>query len=253
MRWLALFLAVASHAAECGSLAEMRADWERLLADELDPSAVADYPFGDCFLAAAERYRLPVQLLLGLAWGESAFDPEARSPKNAIGVMQIRWPGTARDLGFDSIGELHDACRNIRAGARYLRWLLDRVDGDAVLALASYNHGPGAIDGSEGNVGAHARGYVCYIRDKTLAVLDGDRPGATATWLRLGRFTDYGMARRTRDSYRRRVRLRDGVDLTLDIQHVPGEGYELRVACESRERRDEERGRYERITGFDPH
>jgi hypothetical protein len=236
----------------CGDLVTMRADWRRLLESAGHAPAPRGYPFQDCFASAAERSELPIHLLIGVAWGESAFDPHARSPKNAVGVMQIRWPGTARDLGFESIASLEDPCRNIEAGARYLRWLLDGVDGDPVLALASYNHGPGAIAGQDRNLNDHARGYVCYIYDKTLRVLAGARPGTKRLILRLGRFTDYGMAKSNLASYGRRVRLRDGIDLPLEIQHVPGSGYELWVRCSDEAQWSREHARYEQITGFVP-
>jgi hypothetical protein len=245
-------LAALPAVAECADLDELRERWRGVMSARIDADRTRGFPFEGCFAEAAERHDLPLHLLLGLAWGESAFDATARSSKNAIGVMQIRWPGTARDLGFDSPRSLEDPCRNIDAGARYLRWLLDRVDGDPVLALASYNHGPGAIDGRDGNVNRHARGYVCYIYDKTLRVLSGARPGTRVLFARLGSFTDYGMARRTLGSYERRVRLRDGVELRLEVQQSGAGGYELRVPCENDTELRRERERYERITGFVP-
>jgi hypothetical protein len=250
---LVVLLSAGSTIADCPDVRQLHQDWRRVLDVPVQADDLAGYPFRDCFRAAAERHGLPVHLLLGVAWGESAFDPTARSSKNAVGVMQIRWPGTARDLGFDSIRALMDPCRNIDAGARYLRWLFDRVGGDPVLALASYNHGPGAIDGRYRNVTRHARDYVCYIYDKTVRVLSGVRPGAANVLLRLGRFTDYGMARTTLESYRRRARLRDRVDLNLEIQRSGSGGYELRLPCRNAEELRKERARYERITGFVPH
>ncbi len=210
------------------------------------------FPFLDCFRTAAEEWEIPLPLLVGLAWGESAFDPTARSSKNAIGIMQIRWPLTARELGFNSIRELEDPCRNIHAGARYLRELLDRVGGDTVLALASYNHGPTAIDGHDRNLNKHARWYVRYIHDKTAAVLAGRRWVAGQLTARLGRFTDYGMARVAGDRYGRLARLREDAELELSIQLDSDGMYRLRVQCESTGCVVEERARYERITGFMP-
>jgi len=58
------------------------------------------FPFQECFEQAAVSQQLPLTLLLAVARGESDFDPKTISKANARGVMQIRWPETARDLGF---------------------------------------------------------------------------------------------------------------------------------------------------------
>jgi hypothetical protein len=73
---------------------------------------------------------------------ESGFNPYARSPKGALGLMQLM-PATSRRFGVKNPLNPVD---NVRAGVAYLRQLLDRYQNDESLALAAYNAGPGAVD-----------------------------------------------------------------------------------------------------------
>jgi len=73
---------------------------------------------------------------------ESNFNPKARSPKNAQGLMQLI-PETAQRF---NVRDSYDPVQNIRGGMAYLRWLLAYFEGDVVLATAGYNAGEGAVD-----------------------------------------------------------------------------------------------------------
>jgi hypothetical protein len=93
--------------------------------------------------AAAATHGLPAEFLLSIAKVESAFQPNAISPKGAIGVMQLM-PETARELNVDPM----DPRQNIEGGARLLRDLLlkyEKYPDQVYRALSAYNAGPGAV------------------------------------------------------------------------------------------------------------
>lgn len=94
--------------------------------------------------AAAQAFALPEAFVRSVMRAESGFQPLALSPKGAIGLMQLM-PDTARDLGVNP----HDPEQNALGGAKYLRDLLARYEGNpdqVLLALAAYNAGPAAVE-----------------------------------------------------------------------------------------------------------
>lgn len=97
--------------------------------------------YKDEIAAAAADFGLDSALLHAVIHAESAFNPMAMSNKGAQGLMQLM-PDTANDMG---VADAFDATQNIRGGARYLAMLLKNFHGDAQLATAAYNAGPGAV------------------------------------------------------------------------------------------------------------
>jgi soluble lytic murein transglycosylase-like protein len=80
-------------------------------------------------------------LLYAIMHQESTFKARAMSNKGARGLMQLM-PGTAVRFGVTSIW---DPQQNIEGGTRYMRFLLDKFEGNVQLALAGYNAGEGAV------------------------------------------------------------------------------------------------------------
>jgi soluble lytic murein transglycosylase-like protein len=99
-------------------------------------------PFEDLIVENARQQGVRPDLVRAVMQVESAFNPRARSPKGALGLMQLM-PATARQYG---VVNAFDPSENVRAGVSYLRALLDRYGNDETLALAAYNAGPGAVD-----------------------------------------------------------------------------------------------------------
>jgi len=96
---------------------------------------------------------------------ESAFNPNAISPKGAMGLMQLM-PATMRQYG---VRNAFNPAENVRAGVAYLRDLLDRYSNNEELALAAYNAGPGAVDKHGQAVPPYreTRNYVAKINKMT--------------------------------------------------------------------------------------
>jgi soluble lytic murein transglycosylase-like protein len=94
----------------------------------------------------APQYAIDPHLVMALISVESAFNPEAVSPKNAQGLMQLI-PETAERFG---VKRAFNPAENIRGGLAYLRWLMAFFQGEVKLVLAAYNAGEGAVERYKG-------------------------------------------------------------------------------------------------------
>ena len=124
---------------------------------------VPEVPYGELFFAAGKKHRVNPTLLAAMARAESAYDAGALSVKGARGLMQLM-PATAERFGVNA-DELYRPERNVEAGTRYVRFLLDLFDNDLELVLAAYNAGEGAVR-KHGGVPPYreTRGYIKRIR-----------------------------------------------------------------------------------------
>jgi soluble lytic murein transglycosylase-like protein len=98
-------------------------------------------PFGGIIHAKAQKYDVDPALLAAVVETESSFRTNARSQVGARGLMQLM-PRTGRWLGARN---LYNADENVDAGAKYLKYLTARFDGNLTKTLAAYNAGEGNV------------------------------------------------------------------------------------------------------------
>lgn len=138
-------------------------------------SAGRSHLYDDAIVEHAQRNGVRADLVRAVVQVESAFNPWARSPKGALGLMQLM-PATIQRFGVSNPFNPGD---NVRAGVAYLRQLLDRYQNNEELALAAYNAGPGAVDkhGQQVPPYRETRSYVAQINQ--MARRGPAEPGGT--------------------------------------------------------------------------
>ena len=113
---------------------------EAIDANIADVPELATTSFDPIIESASSQHNVPVRLVKAVIQIESGFKTRARSPKGAMGLMQLM-PQTARQ--YQAGRNPYDPTKNIQAGTQYLRKLLDEFE--LPLALAAYNAGEGAV------------------------------------------------------------------------------------------------------------
>ena len=97
--------------------------------------------YDETIVKAAKHFDVDAALVSAVIKAESDYDASTVSHKGARGLMQLM-PATAKRFG---VTNAHDPTQSIYAGTKYLRWLLEKFEGNADLAVAAYNAGEGNV------------------------------------------------------------------------------------------------------------
>ncbi len=126
--------------------------YSRKLLFEKHPELVFPRPYYETVSSAANRFGISTEFIYSIMRQESSFNPEARSPMDAFGLMQLlpevaKRSAEAHSIEYETPDDLYEPHVNIPIGSAHLKELWDRYDGEVILAAASYNASEKAIMG----------------------------------------------------------------------------------------------------------
>jgi soluble lytic murein transglycosylase-like protein len=144
--------------------------FRRVFRESISPLSRQTYTsnFDNFIISASARHSIDPDLIRAVIKTESDFNSNARSPKGAMGLMQLM-PDTARQ---HNVLDAYDPLDNIEGGVRHLRLLLSRYRGNLELSLAAYNAGINAVE-RHGGIPPYAETRQ-YVR-RVLGFYDGYR------------------------------------------------------------------------------
>lgn len=169
---------------------------------------VGEEPYAAYINQFSKQYGFSAALVAAVIQAESSFNPQAVSKSGAYGLMQII-PGTWKQVNDNlnicrgrHAGDCGPQCYqepelNIHIGTAYLSQLLKRYNGNAVLALAAYNAGPGAVD-RYGGIPAfpETQGYVERVIsnwENRLPANEKASIAASSNWFKVHRYAGWGL------------------------------------------------------------